>query len=71
MNSLVLDLYLDIQKDKLTEVDRVNNRVYEILSIDPVLKSIRASYFKGLEKTALKYQTELAMYERKNHNVAH
>jgi len=69
VNSLALDLYMDIQKDKLAEVDRVNNRVYDILSVCPSLESIRASYFKGLEQIALKYQTKLAMHERKSANV--
>ena len=58
--SLALDLYLDIQKDKLEELDRVNNRIYDILSIDPVLKTTRATIFKGLEKVAIKYQQQLA-----------
>lgn len=69
MNSLALDLYLDIQKDKLVEVDRVNNKIYEILSVDPALLSTRTTLFKGLEQTALKYQTEIAKYERINTNV--
>lgn len=55
MRQLALDIYLDIQKDKLQEVDRVNNKIYDILS-NPLLKSTRATIFKELEQVAMKYE---------------
>jgi hypothetical protein len=55
MNKLALDIYLDIQKDKLQELDRVNNKIYDILST-PLLKNTRATIFKGLEQVAIKYE---------------
>ena len=55
MRQLALDLYLDIQKDKLQELDRVNNKVYDILS-NPLMKETRAALFKGLEQVAMKYE---------------
>jgi len=58
MKGLAFDIYLDIQKDKLQELDRVNNRVYDILS-SPLLENTRAAIFKGLEQVALKYQQSI------------